>query len=476
MLSFKKQIHDYIIIHKDEIAETLKELIKIPSIRDEAMPGAPFGKDCANVLQHIKHLYDINEFETELDVDGGYLLAYFGEGKTSLGLFSHADVVPVNNEWTYTKPFEPIEKDGTIIGRGAVDDKSAVVISLYCAKILKELNIPFSKRLVCFTGSSEETGMQDIKNYINKHTAPDFSLVCDTAFPLYRGNKGGIRFTAVCTKPFNRIKDITASNVAGAILGKVKIKLDYDEKLYNNLKKQENDRVRVLADNNKIFVETHGVSKHSALPEDSLNAGYLFSKVLTECQYLTEDERKQMKFISDILYYYYGESLGIDNTDPVFGKLTLANDLITFKDGIIKLHFNLKFGSCVDITELKNRIIKEFSKNDWNVEFEGEAIAPYITDINNPMLQACLNTYKEFTGDINASPYINAGGTYARELPRAVEIGTTLRWQGPNDLPQGHGGAHQPDEFINIDGMLNAIELTLLMLIACDKTKEDCNL
>lgn len=39
----------------------------------------------------------------------------------------------------------------------------------------------------------------------------------------------------------------------------------------------------------------------------------------------------------------------------------------------------------------------------------------------------------------------------------------------PNGLTQGHGGAHQPDECISIDGMLEALELTMLMLLECDK-------
>jgi acetylornithine deacetylase/succinyl-diaminopimelate desuccinylase-like protein len=38
-------------------------------------------------------------------------------------------------------------------------------------------------------------------------------------------------------------------------------------------------------------------------------------------------------------------------------------------------------------------------------------------------------------------------------------------------MPQGHGGAHQSDEYINIDGFLQAIEITALMLLECDKTE-----
>ena len=135
-MDIKQKIHNYVELHRAEIIENLIKLIKIPSVRGDGAPNAPFGMECARVLEFAEELYKKNGFETELSCDGGYLLSYFGEGEKSLGIFAHADVVPVEDNWLYTKPFEPIEKEGCIIGRGALDDKSAVAISLYCAKII----------------------------------------------------------------------------------------------------------------------------------------------------------------------------------------------------------------------------------------------------------------------------------------------------------------------------------------------------
>ena len=170
-------------------------------------------------MKYTKDLYAQNGLETELDEDGGYLLSYYGEGEKTLGLFAHGDVVPVNNDWVFTSPFDPIEKNGYLIGRGVKDDKSALVLSLYCAKMLKELALPFSSRLVCFTGANEETGMQDMKNYLKKHTAPDFSLVCDTAFPLFRGNKGSLQFFATQKEPMDRVRSFSGGTAFNIILG-----------------------------------------------------------------------------------------------------------------------------------------------------------------------------------------------------------------------------------------------------------------
>ena len=143
-MTVEQRIHNYIWQRKSEIVDILKALIKIPSVKGEAKENAPFGEACAEALSYTQKLYESYGFATEADAEGGYLLSFFGEGKKSLGLFAHADVVPVSDDWILTKPFEPLEKDGYIIGRGAIDDKSAIVVSLFCARMLKELKLTYN--------------------------------------------------------------------------------------------------------------------------------------------------------------------------------------------------------------------------------------------------------------------------------------------------------------------------------------------
>jgi succinyl-diaminopimelate desuccinylase len=174
-----------------------------------------------------------------------------------------------------------------------------------------------------------------------------------------------------------------------------------------------------------------------------------------------------MQFVANLTEKYYGEVFGIENNDAVFGKLTCTNGMAYMNNGRLNLTFDMRYGMSVDIEKAKQNITELFNKNDWSVEFV-KSRKPFYLSKEDKYLNACLQVYKDFTKSETAETYINAGGTYAGQLPRAIEIGTALYNDRKFDLPGGHGGAHQPDEYINIDGMLKAIELTALMLLECD--------
>lgn len=443
-MEYSEIIHSYVVTHREEMLTALKELIKIPSVRGTAKKGAPFGQECADALEYVKTLYEKNGFETEIDRDGGYLLSYFGNGKKTLGIFAHADVVSVADDWAHTTPFDPIEKDGCLVGRGSLDDKSAVVISLYCAKMLKELQIPFNSRLVMFTGSNEETGMEDIDNYRKKHTAPDFSLVADTGFPLYRGGKSGMNCWVTFNTGLFDIQNFCGGKAMNVILGSASATVK-----------------------GKAVTET-GISRHSALPEGSVNAGCLLAKGLAEREDICKSDREQMKLLAAVLEKYNGEIFGIEHCDEC-GKLTCTNGVIKTENGKITFGLNLRFGLTADVKKIKERMTLFFENNNCSIKFEEEKKG-YVMPVDNEYIKACIKAYSDFTGNENPQVYINAGGTYARKLPSAAETGPTLKWSLPKDTPQGHGGAHQSDECINIEGFFDVAELTLNMLLECDKT------
>ncbi|MGN0182758.1 MAG: M20/M25/M40 family metallo-hydrolase [Candidatus Ornithomonoglobus sp.] len=106
----------------------------------------------------------------------------------AVGIWSHADVVPVGSGWTYP-PFEGVYKNGLVIGRGAQDNKCSAIAGLYILECIREMKIPLQGHYLWYAGCSEECGMQDIDLYLEKYPAPKINLIADCGFPVCIGEK-----------------------------------------------------------------------------------------------------------------------------------------------------------------------------------------------------------------------------------------------------------------------------------------------
>lgn len=113
------------------VLDDLKSLVRIPSVAFPGFASEPVlaaAEATADVLRR-SGLEDVRL----LDIPGGYP-AVFGEipappGAPTLTLYAHYDVqpAPIEQGWDHD-PFDPIEHDGRIHGRGAADDKSGIAI------------------------------------------------------------------------------------------------------------------------------------------------------------------------------------------------------------------------------------------------------------------------------------------------------------------------------------------------------------
>ncbi len=114
----------------------------------------------------------------------------YGSGSEVVGALVHLDVVDPGNlaEWQYP-PFAGTIADGNVYGRGAQDDKSALVGVLYGAKILIDQRMAFPRKLRIILGTKEGTGFEDVRRYFAEEPAPDFGMVPDGPF-IVRGESG----------------------------------------------------------------------------------------------------------------------------------------------------------------------------------------------------------------------------------------------------------------------------------------------
>jgi succinyl-diaminopimelate desuccinylase len=305
-------------------------LIRIPSVRGEAAPKAPYGIECARAVKAGAALFEEAGFPTRLNEDGGYALATYGEGNTTIGIFGHSDVVPVSAGWLLTEPFEPIVKDGWLVGRGASDNKSGVMIAHSLLSLFRDCDIPLKSKLLAYVGSNEESGMGDITAFVKNEQMPDLSLIPDSAFPCSLGEKGILRMWAESINAPASIKVFKGGDAFNTVLDKITVVIDATPQLVSEIQaKVANNDSFALSNNNDgtVTLTAKGAAMHAAYPFGSINAAVIASKLLCECEHFNNSDKELLSSIVWMLESNYGENLGIKLEDD-FGHLTVANGMV----------------------------------------------------------------------------------------------------------------------------------------------------
>jgi acetylornithine deacetylase/succinyl-diaminopimelate desuccinylase-like protein len=100
-----------------------------------------------------------------LEIEGektlGLVVRYAGRqtGKRPIAILAHMDVVDALKENWGTDPYQPVEKDGYIYGRGSVDNKAQMsIITATFIRLKKAGFVPDRDLVIAFSGD-EETGM-----------------------------------------------------------------------------------------------------------------------------------------------------------------------------------------------------------------------------------------------------------------------------------------------------------------------------
>lgn len=149
---------------EQEVVEFCSELIRIPSVNTG--DPATIGDGEAIAAKYLQGKLEEVGYETD------YIEAVAGRGNVvarlagadpdrgALLIHGHVDVVPANaTEWT-VDPFSGAVQDGYVWGRGAVDMKDMVAMTLAVARDFKRRNvIPPRDLIFCFVSDEEAGGV-----------------------------------------------------------------------------------------------------------------------------------------------------------------------------------------------------------------------------------------------------------------------------------------------------------------------------
>lgn len=468
-LALAKRIDQYIKEHREEILEDLKSLVRIPSVSRQGEGGKPFGTECSRALKLALEMAAKRGFYTNNHNDW-YGTAFYGAkraGESLIGIFSHLDVVEAGDDWTY-QPFDPVEVNGFLIGRGAGDNKSGAIIGLYTMQILKEFKIPLQSNVMLYFGTNEESGMKDAERFANEHIMPDYSMVPDLSFPVCYGEKGMFKVRLQCKEGFNQIVRFKSGTADNVIPSRAEAGLPAHAGLLEQAGKLAEGRsdIEVTASGNLVTVIAKGTGGHSAMPEGKVNAIGVLTKFLSELEALDAQDRRICSTLSKFCSDYDGTALGIASEDELSGKLVCSAVRLDMDGHIPEIKFSARYPVTNYRERLEAALLNTITEEGFALKEVSNSDPMYIPK-DDPYVQCLMKVYRETTGK-DKEPFVVSGGTYARKLKNAVGYGGGNGVQA-DFLPEGHGSAHQPDEARHIDGILEAIKIYVLSVIEIDQ-------
>jgi len=199
-----ERVHRYVDEHREEELETLKSLIRRPSVsaRDEGV------KECAQYLASLlRRLGIVAEAVPTATQPVIYGELMCDPTAYTLLCYGHYDVQPPEPlELWETPPFEPTVRDGRLYGRGTGDNKGQLITHVLAAKAWMETagGPPINLKFV-FEGE-EESGSPSLASFVRTHKtrlAADLVYISDGGLhpsgapTISLGNRGILGVTLV---------------------------------------------------------------------------------------------------------------------------------------------------------------------------------------------------------------------------------------------------------------------------------------
>ena len=436
--------------NKNNIINTVSDLIKIPSISIESDSIHPFGIECTNALNYILEIGKSMGFKTKnLNNYCGYI--EFGEGEELIGIIGHLDVVPalIDDGWS-NPPFSPIIKDNKLFGRGAIDDKGPVISALYAMKAVMDSS-KISKRVRLILGLNEEKSWKCIEYYKQNEEWPSIGFSPDANFPAIYAEKGILSLEFINDFEIDNfeILEINHNNNALNVVPKycaITLKQkNSDSNHINSILNSTTSNIKIHhIDNTTLKIESFGIAAHAAHPELGKNA------ITNLIKFLINNFEMKNNYLQTLekIGFFNIESPNFLNNETIedeTGILTYNLATLEYKENKLIMKTNLRVPVSMSLNDLKIRfetLKNYFEKLEINELSSQESL--YV-DKNSYLVKTLVNIFNKKTG-LNTVPIAIGGGTYARAFENFISYGATM----PGDLDM----CHQVDEYIEINNLI----------------------
>lgn len=449
---------------RQELTETLKRWIAVPSLKADAVGDAPFGEPVKQALEtalaDAKALgFEVRNFDNYAgDVRMG------PEGQDPVAILVHLDVVPVGDGWT-VKPFEGVIEGDHMIGRGTSDDKGPAVAALYAMRAVMQAGIPLKREVRLILGCDEESGMEDIAYYKAHCDMPHSGFSPDASYPLINTEKGLLTMAlrGKASTDGLKVKKIDVGERHNVVPGSATALIEGDADLcdrINRLAKEMTLDVEAMAVEDGIKLIATGINGHAAYPESARNA---IGELLLMLRAL--GVTGPLRTLADSIGVEYdGTSLEVACSDKTSGPLTCNLGIIRYDENGLYAVLDFRYPLLASGERIAEAVKAALAPD---VEATVTALKhPHHVAPNSPLVVALLNAYHEETGRPREC-VSTGGGTYARCLQEGVAFGASF--------PEDEDVAHQANEFISLDSLMQTVRIIAraIVILAGEEKPED---
>jgi len=205
------------------------------------------------------------------------------------------------------------------------------------------------------------------------------------------------------------------------------------------------NRLSLEQDGAQLVIKAQGVSAHSSMPWQGVNANNLLLNFLRRLPLAPAAAEQYVYTLADLFADGYdGKSLGIACSNEVFGQLTLSLGVLHADSEGGNASFDLRYPNLDQREVLCKKISTVCQARSLKLTQLQDKPGLYIPQ-DSEMIQCMLKAYQETSGR-DEDPITFGGGTYCRALENFVAYGSLF--PGQKEL------AHECDEYIGVDDLI----------------------
>lgn len=447
-----------------QLVSDVCKLIAVRSVREEALPGKPYGEGPAAALEAASAILEANGLKSE-NHENHVVTADLNDKEPALGILAHVDTVSEGGGWT-SDPLTAVIRDGMLFGRGAIDDKGPAVAAIYALSAAKSLAPELKKGCRLILGSAEETGHEDLMHFRKTHRLPPNVFTPDSNYPVVNLEKGrfvptfGARWQESRALP--RVVSVRGGMTANVVPNLARavvegLPLRHIAESCDDFSEKTGAEMTAEEQNGAVVITAKGTAAHAMRPKDGNNALTALISLLASLPLHESDGFRRLKALNMRFPHgdTSGKALGISMRDDISGALTLNFGVLSMDLTCFTANFDCRSPKCATEENLYG-VALDVLKNAGFTVSDVKKIPCHHTPEDSAFVQTLLKTYEEYTGKKGACLAFG-GQTYVHDIDGGVAFGPAM--------PGVDNRLHGADEFITVDELILSAKMYTQVII-----------